>query len=276
MSTPLACALAWSSSQYFEDVLLLPTLVRAVRDHQGVFVEAGALDGVRFSNTLLLERCFNWTGLLIEADPRNYGQLKHSGRTAVKVQSAFCNESRSSVPWVHSTRGELAAQADVASVRGRGTHVNCSTMTMIMRHAGFGRADLLSLDVQGAEDIALSTCDPAVFRVVVVEVNGGSSSKTPDEKDERVRRRLLGAGLRLASRALQPFGSEVWLARDVVEVPVPLADQPKLPTLGTNISKRGRTLDLRMQISRGHWAIRNWTVARSIHTLGASENSVEV
>lgn len=45
----------------------------------GFFVEAGAYDEETFSNTLFLEKELNWTGLLVEADPKLYSKmiLKH-------------------------------------------------------------------------------------------------------------------------------------------------------------------------------------------------------
>ena len=46
----------------------------------GQFVELGALDGVTGSNTLGLEACYGWSGLLIEANPTNFRRLQRSGR----------------------------------------------------------------------------------------------------------------------------------------------------------------------------------------------------
>ena len=58
---------------------------------RGSFVELGAYDGLSNSNTFMLERCFAWRGLLIEASPSNYKMLAiSSNRTANKVHSAVC------------------------------------------------------------------------------------------------------------------------------------------------------------------------------------------
>ena len=67
----LSCALEQSRSQHFADLSLLPFLLRAANSSRGHFVEIGALDGVSLSNTLMLERCFGWGGLLVEASPKN-------------------------------------------------------------------------------------------------------------------------------------------------------------------------------------------------------------
>lgn len=48
----------------------------------GFFIECGAYDGETRSNTLNLERFFNWTGILIEADPINFAKLLDKNRRA--------------------------------------------------------------------------------------------------------------------------------------------------------------------------------------------------
>ena len=47
----------------------------------GVFIELGALDGIRHSNTFLLENKYNWSGLLIEPSPSLYKELKINRNT---------------------------------------------------------------------------------------------------------------------------------------------------------------------------------------------------
>nr|XP_053626976.1 uncharacterized protein LOC128684734 [Cherax quadricarinatus] len=48
----------------------------------GFFVEAGALDGERGSNTLWLEQELGWTGLLVEPNPLSYQKLLSKQRKA--------------------------------------------------------------------------------------------------------------------------------------------------------------------------------------------------
>ena len=67
-------------SQFAEDLLLLPTLLRLVCGRPGTFVEAGAFNGYTYSNTAVLETCFGWSGLLVEANPANFRALAANAR----------------------------------------------------------------------------------------------------------------------------------------------------------------------------------------------------
>ena len=52
-------------------------------------MECGAFDGERNSNTLFFEKEKNWTGLLIEADPIYYAQLKTKNRKAFSINACL-------------------------------------------------------------------------------------------------------------------------------------------------------------------------------------------
>ena len=55
-------------------------------------VEIGALDGLLYSNTLMLEKCLGWRGLLIEGNPTNAAKLLRAGRlNSVLETKAVCN-----------------------------------------------------------------------------------------------------------------------------------------------------------------------------------------
>ena len=62
-------------SLYHEDRDLLVNFYKKKEYCNGTFVEMGALDGDRKSNTWVFEEYFKWTGLLIEANPINAQKL---------------------------------------------------------------------------------------------------------------------------------------------------------------------------------------------------------
>ena len=55
----------------------------------GFFVECGALDGERSSNTIWLEQKRGWTGLLIEMDPSWYLQVRGKNRKSFTINACI-------------------------------------------------------------------------------------------------------------------------------------------------------------------------------------------
>lgn len=220
------CALMMSRGQWSEDIALLPTLLGAAGD--GTFVEIGALDGLKGSNTFMLERCLGWTGLLIEGSPMNFKALKQSGRKAVLRHSAICAEGTGSVNMSFPARETLSptgGQSDRVPAKtlwaiqqqnlGLTTvEVPCRPLTALMdgAHTLNSTVDFLSLDVEGAEDLVLMAGKPASrFKVVLVELDGRNRAKDA----------LAVAQLRAAnmtrSKQVHVVNSEVWLAPGVEE-----------------------------------------------------------
>lgn len=62
-----------------EDLHLLPLLLAAAvkrsEAETGFFMEIGANDGITGSQTLLIEHCYGWRGLLAEGQPANFRKL---------------------------------------------------------------------------------------------------------------------------------------------------------------------------------------------------------
>ena len=120
-ATSNACSQAHSHSQWGEDLRLLPLLMCATavgpRRVRRSFVELGANNGVSHSNTFMLERCHDWRGLLIEANPANFHRLNESARTATKLHAAVC-ASEGTVRF-SSNGDEMAGAVDSLSDESR-------------------------------------------------------------------------------------------------------------------------------------------------------------
>jgi FkbM family methyltransferase len=208
----LNCAVNHSASQFYEDVLLLPMLLRAAGRRRGSYVELGALDGRRWSNTILLEACYSWSGLLIEGNPRNFEALRTSGRQAVLRHSAVCARGVDSV--VFSADGDsVAGQLDQMPpehlhkwrhrgfLSGRNVSVPCAPLSRLMSDAGHRRADFLSLDVEGAEATVLEHSDPAAFNLILMEWKDGPGGRG----NERAADFITRAGLRMILTPRVPY-----------------------------------------------------------------------
>lgn len=232
MAAAASCMAEFQSVQA-EELTLLPTLLR-IAPRAGVFMELGALDGVDGSHTLLLEKCFNWTGILMEAQPTTFAYLSRAPRRSKKFHAAACkdgsNVSITKMASGISVVAEFASKEYIArwgrhfpkpSAGGGYVQVPCMGLATAMQQSGFAAIDFLSLDVQGAEDVALSTVDPTVFKVILVEAESTSWAKTI-----RVRKMLTNLGFRLRAgmHAGKPLGSDLFLAPGVPDLRVGWAD----------------------------------------------------
>ena len=138
-------------------------------------METGANDGISDSTTLFFEKCLGWRGALIEPHPVFWTRLLRTPRAhSTKRQAAVCARNGTAVierkPWMGSTIRTAGEEV--------GLEVPCAPLSELLgsvhalRHAG--RVDVLSLDVEGHEPIAVSTLGSELsYGVVMAEVEVG-------------------------------------------------------------------------------------------------------
>jgi FkbM family methyltransferase len=137
----------------------------------GFFVEAGANDGVNYSNTYYLERARGWTGVLVEGIPSLYRAcVRHRPRSRVVncalvppdaegrlVKMHYSNLQSivsGALPYEHVEAG-LRSQAE----RTYDVQVPGRTLSSVLDEARPPRFDLLVLDVEGYEAEVLRGLD---------------------------------------------------------------------------------------------------------------------
>jgi len=143
----------------------------------GYFIEAGANDGYRQSNTYYFEKIRGWSGLLIEPVPVLAAECRRNRRgpviEAALVAAAHPGETvelhfadlMSTVDGALATAEETARHvAQGLAVQhlagGYRLRVPARTLSAILDEQGLSRSvDLLSLDVEGAEASALRGLD---------------------------------------------------------------------------------------------------------------------
>lgn len=144
----------------------------------GVFVEAGANDGVEQSNTYYFEKFRGWTGLLVEPEPTLAAACRRNRRARVAQAALVGEEKPGAVVELHfaglmstldgalgdaaatarHVQTGLAVQPEIAATRT--VKVPARTLSALLDEAGIARpVDLLSLDVEGAEAMALRGID---------------------------------------------------------------------------------------------------------------------
>jgi FkbM family methyltransferase len=143
----------------------------------GIFVETGAADGLEQSTTLFFEKCLGWAGVLIEPHPLVWPKLLRAPRTrSIKRQAAICERNGTTQidarAWSAATT--LNLDSKLPSLR-----VPCAPLWQLLSRVNAvrrtGRVDVLSLDVEGAEPIAVDSLgDEISYGVVMAEVTAGA------------------------------------------------------------------------------------------------------
>jgi FkbM family methyltransferase len=157
----------------------------------GVFIEAGANDGLTQSNTYWFERFQGWRGILIEPVPAMAAACRRNRPRAKVVNSALVatDETRSvrmqtanlmafvsnSFAHAEDEQRHLRTAIEVQRLETvTEVDVPASTLSSILDRLGETRIDLLSLDVEGYEVEVLKGLDVARHRPHFILVETGN------------------------------------------------------------------------------------------------------
>jgi len=223
-----ACALRERRAIGREDLQLLPVLLHAAMQapSASTYVELGGLDGITGSQTLVLEQCFQWSGMLIEANPSNYAAMTRCGRHQSRfLHSAVCSQPDGTLRVTAgggAVSGVIGEMSRRFASKWKKLHTNatelvpCAPLVRLMQRSGFERTTYLSLDVEGAELTVLQTITtvPFPFSVVLVEADGLNVGK-----NAAVRALLRRAGLKqLALPTVHGSNNELFVAPDLLDL----------------------------------------------------------
>ncbi len=161
-------------------------LERYLPQRPGVFVEVGAFDGYRYSNTYFLERFRKWSGVLIEPIPEscvlctrerpnsqvfNCALVSPDGPSSLTLRyggplSAERSKERN--------EGEIALATTFGWEERYEVTVPARSLTSVLEEAALDSIDFLSIDVEGAEVDVLRGLDLDRYApaFLLVETNG--------------------------------------------------------------------------------------------------------
>lgn len=143
-------------------------------------VEVGALDGLRFSNSLLLAMK-GWRCLCVEAHPHYFQLLKENRPDAVNVFGAVCDRD-GEIDFYLNVRGALSTIDPSYGENFRKTYgeyfkgfkkvrVPAITLNALFERYGIMNIDMISIDVEGSEGAVLKGWNLQKYpaRLVIVE-----------------------------------------------------------------------------------------------------------
>jgi len=160
--TKAASKIRDSTAQLHQDLVVL--LFSGFKRY-GYFVEFGATDGVRFSNTFLLEKSYAWNGILAEPGKNWHKSLK-SNRTSKIETKCVWSKSGEILEFNETEIGELStlemfSSGDMHSdQRVSGNRYNVETISLedlLDCDQAPKFIEYLSIDTEGSEFQILST-----------------------------------------------------------------------------------------------------------------------
>jgi len=148
-----------STSQLGQDLWVLE---RTGNLRGGFFVEFGATDGIRLSNTYLLEKSFDWRGICAEPNPKMFAQLQVNRRCIVSdacigprtgelVDFVLAEEYGGRVQEMESDMHADKRRAYWSDPSYRATFRTESLHDLLVRLGAPHRIDFLSIDTEGSE-----------------------------------------------------------------------------------------------------------------------------
>ena len=127
----------------------------------GFFVECGAENGQKFSNSIFFETQRNWTGLLIEARKKLFDELLPRNRNAYSINACLSPTKNSGLfEWsVVNNNAALRETHVFSQARDRPPegYMQCFPFGTMMAALNVNRVDYFSLDIEGGEIPVLKT-----------------------------------------------------------------------------------------------------------------------
>jgi FkbM family methyltransferase len=157
-----------SRGQCFQDIA---ALYFSGKKRNGFFVEVGTGNGEQLSNTFILEKAFNWQGILFEPDRRFHESISAKRTATLDVRPVYSCDDEAMDFLEVSKSGELSTlnkfrRADGRSRRGTQYEVRTTTLNSALRLHGAPRdIDYISIDTEGSELEVLRGLDLNKFNV---------------------------------------------------------------------------------------------------------------
>ena len=171
-------------SQQNEDKYLL-NIFDIDKVQNGTYLEVGAYDGVRFSNTLFLQNEFKFSGILIEAQSNLFNRLKVNRPKDFLVSSAITNSNSLNVDFIGNNleagvidnlSTNLEKHSDWYMYK-----VPNKKLSEVIEDSKLDYIDVMFIDTEGSELEIVESID-FTFPISLIVIEAHKDSKKRDEK----------------------------------------------------------------------------------------------
>ena len=163
-----------SSQEQFVVSQLLPSLRQS--ESVPTYLEIGGSDGIQHhaSNTLFLQHCLSWRGIVIEKSPSSFRQLVANRPQVVAIGSGICRTHTHRTVSMHARASSLEHKQQGKQL-GSAVHtardaVPCAPLSYYLGLAALQHITVFSLSGEGSELEVLQSVDWVVFSVAILAV----------------------------------------------------------------------------------------------------------
>ena len=192
-------------SQLGEDVYIYQRFINQIRD-DGIFVELGGMDGVRYSNSKFFEDTLKFNGILIE--PTYLFNFMIKNRPKCKNYNYAINQEEKMIEFIgnDATAGILETMPQyMREVYHKNSSIyQVPGIPIKNLLTDIKYIDVMFIDVEGAEEIVLETMNWNIeVYLIVIEMHG-----IDKDKDQRCREILEREGFTFYSKLCI---NEIWI-----------------------------------------------------------------
>ena len=172
-------------SQQGEDLFVFLNYINKKCD-DGVFIEMGACDGVRYSNTLFFQQQFGFTGVLIEPVKEMYDMLIQNRKNCKCYNTVISNDNESKSIIISRNGPVSGIKSNMNDSFLKRWHQNSiermvesRKLSDILNENEITYVDFFSLDVEGGELDVLKSIDwdKVSFYIVCIELDDHNPTK---------------------------------------------------------------------------------------------------
>ena len=182
-----------SYSQIFQDLLVLYLLKQK---KNGSFIEIGVGNGIDLSNTYLLEKKYNWTGILCEPDIRNFKNIKEF-RSSKLIESLIDKKCDDQVEF-YLNKDPYSSSSRNSKSNIKKIYSNSVCLNHLFERNDLREVDYISIDTEGNEYEILKNFNFKKYQVKIFTVEHNFDA----EKREKINDLLTSNGYKNIYRYL--------------------------------------------------------------------------
>ena len=182
-----------SYSQIFQDLLVLYLLKQK---KNGSFIEIGVGNGIDLSNTYLLEKKYNWTGILCEPDIRNFKNIKEF-RSSKLIESLIDKKCDDQVEF-YLNKDPYSSSSRNSKSNIKKIYSNSVCLNHLFERNDLREVDYISIDTEGNEYEILKNFNFKKYQVKIFTVEHNFDA----EKREKIKDLLTSNGYKNIYRYL--------------------------------------------------------------------------